>query len=92
MSLALGCGWEESNLQFRSHPGYIHFTDYDTFNQTNHTTQLLWVIIMYWHAQNAGEPNFVFWEILMVLAPQNSSHLHFYIFFFICRCPNELKF
>ena len=91
MSLALGCGWEESNLKFPSHPGHTHFPDYDTFGQTNHAAQLLWVIVMYWHAQNAREPTFVFWKILMVLLLHETQVIYIFIYKFICRCSNKLK-
>ena len=80
------------NLQFPSHPGHTHFTDYDTFDQTNHAAQLLWVIVMHWHAQNAGEPLFEFWEILMVLWLRGSQVIYIFMYNFICRYQNELKF
>ena len=47
---------------------------------------------MHWHAQNAGEPTFEFWEILMVLWLRETEVIYIFIYNFICRCPNELKF
>ena len=47
---------------------------------------------MHWHAQNAGEPHFVFWEILMVLWLRETEVIYIFIYNFICRYQNELKF
>ena len=47
---------------------------------------------MLWHAQNVGEPHFVFWEILMVLWLRETEVIYIFVYNFICRYQNELKF
>ena len=47
---------------------------------------------MHWHAQNAGEPHFVFWEILMVMWLRRSQVIYISIYNFICKYQNKLKF
>ena len=47
---------------------------------------------MHWHAQNACEPLFEFWEILMVLWLRETEVIYIFMYNFICRYQNELKF
>ena len=47
---------------------------------------------MHWHAQNAGEPHFVFWEILKVLWLRETEVIYIFVYNFIYRYQIELKF
>ena len=47
---------------------------------------------MHWHAQNAGEPHFVFWEFLKVLWFRGTEVIYIFVYNFICKYQNELKF